>query len=170
MNRLLVAFSFAVLASLICSDNASAQNRGPYGWLPFGFYQPYGATYSNSIRTPPYFSTNPPVYYGARHSRPYGISPFASPPLVYAGENYKSRLRTQFKQPLVPTPERLPMPPAQQAPCNPCISHSSVIQASNTTAQQGQVRFNPYVKDVADKLVVKQNPFFEAAEDQLAKK
>jgi hypothetical protein len=172
MKRLLIALLFVFVAGLITSDTASAQNRGPYGFMPFGFYQPYGATYSTSIRTPPYFSTNPPVYYGARHARPYGISPFASPPLVHSGENYKSRLRTQFSQPRVPTPESVPLPPTQapqaQAQFNPCVSHSSVIKPANADPQGG-VRFIPFVKCAGDQLV-QINPFVEDAEDWLVKK
>lgn len=151
MNRLLVAFLLVFAATLVASDSASAQNRPYYGFMPFGYYQPYGAMYSNSIRTPPYFSTNPPVYYGARHSRPYGISPFASPPLVYADERYKSRLRTQFSQPQVPTPEYVPRQ-LDEPSCNPCVSHSTTIESANASPQ-GPVRFNPYVSGADDRLV-----------------
>ncbi len=136
MKRLVVATLFALAAAVITSDTASAQQPNSFGFLPFGFYQPYGARYGTSIRTPPYFATNPPVYYGARHSRPYGLSPFASPPLVSAGENYDSRLRTQFEQPRVPTPE--PM-------CNPCVSVSGSLSKK---AKVGIVQLNPFVDTV----------------------
>ena len=120
----------ALAAVVLTSDSASAQipGPGPFGFLPFGFYQPYGATYGNSIRTPPYFATNPPVYYGARHSRPYGLSPFAAPPMVVPGDRYRSRLRTQFLQPRVPTPE--PM-------CNPCGQPFQCRQAGTKLAEAG---------------------------------
>lgn len=138
MKRLLITSLVAVAAVVFTSDRASAQSPiSQYGFLPFGFYQPYGARYGTSLRTPPYFATNPPVYYGARHSRPYGISPFASPPLVSPGADYRSRLRTQFEQPRVPTPQPL---------CNPCISHSKVVPSTKKVAKAGPVRENPFVQ------------------------
>jgi hypothetical protein len=119
------------------AENASAQQPNGFGFLPFGFYQPYGATYGTSLRTPPYFATNPPVYYGARHSRPYGLSPFAAPPQVSPGANYRSRLRTQFDQPAVPTPQPL---------CNPCVSHSKIksVTLAKSETKMGPVRTNPF--------------------------
>ncbi len=137
MKRFLVTCLLAVAAVVLTSDSASAQNVGNYGFIPYGFYQPYGARYGTSIRTPPYFATNPPVYYGARHSRPYGISPFASPPVVSAGPDYESRLRIQFQQPQVPTPQPL---------CNPCVSHSTVFPPKTHLAKVGQIRSNPFVE------------------------
>lgn len=135
MKRFLVASIVTCVAAVLSSNTASAQNPGDYGFLPFGFYQPYGARYGTSIRTPPYFATNPPVYYGARHARPYGLSPFASPPLVTASPDYKSRLRTQFLQPQVPTPQPL---------CNPCVSQSSSVNKLEPAL--GVVRNNPFVE------------------------
>jgi hypothetical protein len=137
MKRLLVASLFVLAAAVVTSDTASAQQFNNLGFLPYGFYQPYGARYGTTLRTPPYFATNPPVYYGARHSRPYGVSPFASPPVVSAGQNYNSRLRTQFEQPRVPTPG---------PQLNHCISYSASP---------------PEIKKIG---LVQTNPFFEKAE------
>lgn len=138
MNRILAVCCLAFAASAVMTDRAAAQGPMSYSFLPFGFYQPYGAYYSNSIRTPPYFTTNPPVYYGARHARPYGLSPFASPPLVRAGEDYESRLRIQFLQPQIPTPG-----PYSEPICNPCVSHSL---SANMPAKVGKVQSNPFVE------------------------
>lgn len=132
-----VTFAFASLAVMV--DHVEAQGPGAYSFLPFGFYQPYGASYSTSIRTPPYFSTNPPVYYGSRHARPYGLSPFASPPLVQAASNYESRLRSQFEQPQIPTPGPQLNPPLL---CDPCLSRSN---SPNAAAPVGRIRTNPFV-------------------------
>lgn len=142
MKRLLVSCCVAIFAAVSTSDTASAQGPGSYSFLPFGFYQPYGAYYGTSLRTPPYFALSPPVYYGARHARPYGLSPFASPPLVSAGENYESRLRSQFMQPQVPTPS-----PATRGlqQCNPCVSHSKVVKPTYVAVKVGEVRTNPFV-------------------------
>ena len=145
MKRYLVASLLALAAAVMTSESASAQTLpAPYGFLPYGFYQPYGATYGNSIRTPPYFATNPPVYYGARHARPYGLSPFASPPMVMPGERYRSRLRSQFLQPRVPTPAPL---------CNPCVSKSKAVPpkakvSEAKLAKVGEVRRNPFVEQL----------------------
>ena len=156
MKRFLVVLLLALAAVVSTSDNASAQYPANFGFFPWGFYQPYGARYGNSNRTPPYFATNPPVYYGARHSRPYGLSPFASPPLVLPGGNYKSRLRNQFLQPRVPTPG----PQSPVIHCNPCVSHSKSVKskdvaASRQPAQIGPVRSNPFV-DSIDRIALKQ--------------
>ncbi|MCC9644648.1 hypothetical protein LOC71_20430 [Rhodopirellula sp. JC740] len=81
-----------VVGSLFGGEEASAQSPYGFGFQPFGFYQPYGSVYRSSIPNPPYFATNPPVYYGSRHFRPYGVSPFASPPVVSPGCDYRSQV------------------------------------------------------------------------------
>lgn len=102
---LLPAVALLVIGS--GSPQASAGNPASFGGFPFGmgFYQPYGIRYSTSVRTPPYFAVNPPVYYGQRHYRPYGASPFASLPLVEAGRGYQTRPGAEFVRP----PQRPPM-------------------------------------------------------------
>jgi hypothetical protein len=87
-----IVLGLAVVAGCVaCSEEASAQAPFGFGFQPYGFYQPYGSVYRSSIPNPPYFATNPPVYYGTRHYRPYGVSPFASPPMVSAGADYRSQ-------------------------------------------------------------------------------
>lgn len=89
LNRPWLAAVVAACALMSVDTQAQAQFPGGFGFQPFGFYQPYGIQYRSSVATPPYFSVNPPVYYGTRHSRPYGISPFAAPPQVTAPPNYQ---------------------------------------------------------------------------------
>lgn len=137
MKRLLLVFLVLCFAGVMSAENASAQQQSNLGFLPFGFYQPYGATYGTSLRTPPYFATNPPVYYGARHSRPYGLSPFAAPPQVSPAANYQSRLRTQFEQPPVPTPQPLSNPYL-------CGNQTHSITVAKAKANLGPVRMNPF--------------------------
>ena len=138
MKRLLVVAFLALSATVASSPQASAQYPANYGFFPWGFYQPYGARYGTSLKTPPYFATNPPVYYGARHARPYGLSPFASPPLVQPNDSYRSRLRSKFSVP----------PPRPSAPlCNPYISNSKTIKkSSDMKVVEGKVRTNPFVE------------------------
>ena len=154
MKSILVAVVFVFTAAVSTSGTASAQFPGGYGMFPFGgygFYSPYGSHYGTTLRTPPYFATNPPVYYGARHTRPYGISPFAAPPMVNAPANYRSRLDTDSVAP----------PPSLGAPMwNPCVTYSqSVKPAANAkgVVTKGPVRENPYFtnNDDADKLAKK---------------
>ena len=130
MKNLLFAAAFAVCAGLFASDTAQAQvGCNGIGFFPYGFYQPYGARFGTSLQTPPYFATNPPVYYGARYARPYGISPFASPPVVTAPAGYQGRLRSNFQQkPLA----------------NPNVS--SVNRPAARVAKKGKVQTNPFVE------------------------
>lgn len=144
-----IVFAVAAMAAIAFggSEKALAVNPSGYPFYPFGFYQPYGAQYGNSLATPPYFALNPPVYYGARHSRPYGMSPFASPPVVRPADNYRGRLRTDFYLPasetqpteLVPT-EAMPIG-APPAVCNPCVNNG----AAPVSVKVGLVRSNPFV-------------------------
>ena len=116
------------------SDAQAGQPFSGYGFVPFGFYQPYGAQYGQTLRTPPYFAVNPPVYYGARYSRPYGMSPFASPPLVSAPQGYTGRLRSKAHDGEHTTPE-----PA----CNPYICGGQAGQPDQVAV--GPVRTNPFI-------------------------
>lgn len=135
----------ALLATLTTIHSAHASNGFQSGFqnLPYfsGFYQPYGIQYSTSVRTPPYFAVNPPVYYGARHSRPYGISPFASLPQVEAGRGYHSHLRPDFVAP--------PAPVCGNPFCHPVESIPAPIEIEEIEAVEeplaaGPLRMNPF--------------------------
>ncbi|WP_182870055.1 hypothetical protein [Stieleria mannarensis] len=138
MKRIALAIAAMAAIAFGGSDAASAAHPAGYPFFPFGFYQPYGATYGSSLRTPPHFALNPPVYYGARHARPYGMSPFASPPLVTAGENYRNRLRTDFY-----------LPPGEYQPAEPpaCTANPCVSRGAAKPVKVGLVRTNPFVTD-----------------------
>ena len=142
-SPLFLASLALVFAGCLSSDSNTAQaqgfgGNGNLGFLPYGFYQPYGARYSSGIRTPPYFATNPPVYYGARHSRPYGISPFASPPVVGPGAGFHSRLSSGT----APQPISGPVLP------NPCISTRADQPSDNEVAKKGEIQLNPFVDNI----------------------
>ncbi|MEM6468716.1 MAG: hypothetical protein AAF802_04050 [Planctomycetota bacterium] len=134
----------AVVAAMAGAEKASANHpAGGYPFFPFGFYQPYGAQFSSSIRTPPYFATNPPVYYGARYARPYGMSPFAAPPMVSAGADYKGRLRSNF---YLPASEYEMPAPAMVTPCQPmCESASAPV--TKIARAQGKIQTNPFAAE-----------------------
>ena len=138
MSRLFSALVLAALVSLSTSQSASAQYPG-FGGFCNPFFGGGGLYYgSGSYRTPPYFAVHPPVYYGARYARPYGMSPFAAPPMVTAPKSYRGRLESDFVDP----PQFAPPAPS----CNPCIHHSTVFTAQKAK-RQGPVRSNPFVKD-----------------------
>lgn len=154
-SGILAAASLACLAIFTCSD-ASAQHFGTpgmagagYPWMPYGFYQPYGAHYGTSLRTPPYFALNPPVYYGTRYSRPYGLSPFAAPPMMSAPASYEGRVAQRFVSPPV-------MNPFVEMPCTQCSTgptpsgdlevHRPAVKAIQTA---GAVRSNPFVEQAS---------------------
>lgn len=178
-----------VVALAMATDAApaSAQGIGPspfgFGFQPFGFYQPYGATYGTSLRTPPYFALNPPVYYGARHARPYGISPFASPPVVGPGDGYRSRLRSRFPSPIdfQYTPDfRRSVAPL----CNPFVHNSpakpvsKVVKAeavgtkpsdAKTDATEAKVVNHPKATVETPVSPIRSNPFVEGASEKRAR-
>ena len=102
MKHILLSAGLIGLTSLAVGDWAQANHGGSnLGFVPYGFYQPYGVRYSTSVRTPPYFALNPPVYYGSRYARPYGDSPFASPPLLTAPADYQVQRAAAFAPPRV---------------------------------------------------------------------
>lgn len=149
MFRRSLTLAAALLLTSVVATDSQAQGVGPspfgFGFQPFGFYQPYGATFGTSLRTPPHFALNPPVYYGARHARPYGLSPFAAPPVAAPGPNYQSRLRTEFI-------DHIPgqtgsSPPSTYAPAPGCSTYTHRGQTFAAAAPMGKIQSNPFVND-----------------------
>jgi len=145
MKPLFFSLCLVALGGFFTSSTASAQGfggQGNLGFLPFGFYQPYGAHYGTSLRTPPYFALNPPVYYGTRYSRPYGLSPFAAPPMVNTPDSYTGREATQFVRPPVGNPY------ISQG-CSDCVGKASqkdalMVSSPVKTNAIGSVQLNPF--------------------------
>ncbi len=149
--RIAAILAIVVLAATASESEAQAQC---FGFQPYGFYQPYGIQYRSSVPTPPYFSVSPPVYYGTRHYRPYGVSPFSAPPQVSAGNSYQSQpAASGMRQRSYGGPVGNPFI---------CVSNSPSTQSKNTnesgsvnTANElvstnksfvpGQVQSNPFV-------------------------
>lgn len=145
----LMAITSLAAGALTRPPQAAAANLG---FLPYGFYQPYGVRYSTSVRTPPYFALNPPVYYGQRYARPYGESPFASPPLLTAPADYQVQRAAAFAPPLVPVigPVRCnpyvtrdDAPAATAAPPRPAEAQPPASDFTATSV--GPVRSNHFV-------------------------
>ncbi|TWU67022.1 hypothetical protein V7x_25940 [Crateriforma conspicua] len=150
MRRLLIAAILTVMTVGMAADRAEANQPYPYGFgfQPFGFYQPYGVRYRSRTPTPPYFALNPPVYYGARYSRPYGISPFAAYPTAAAPSGYQGRLRTDFYE----GPQGyMNYHKTLNPTANPCIHVSSRADELTSSVAKGPIRTNPFVTDAAAK-------------------
>jgi hypothetical protein len=108
----------------------------PYGGFGVGYGFPIGAGgyygYRGNIPTPPYFAIHPPVFYGERVERPYGISPFAALPPMHS-ELVKAK----------PAPIKAMI-------ANPYIEESvEAIPAVNQVSQipKPTIIVNPYVLD-----------------------
>lgn len=139
MKRLVVASLMAVAASFLASDTASAQVGSAFSYSPCGFGVPFAQFYG-AVQTPPYFATHPPVYYGTRYSRPYGISPYAAPPVVNVPTGYEAGPAARFYY-----------PPAEisTATCNPYIigkRSESPKPSTPKLAVVGEIRYNPFVE------------------------
>ena len=158
MKRLFFSLCLAGFGALFTSSSASAfgpggfagQGNGGYPFVPFGFYQPYGAHYATSLPTPPYFALNPPVYYGSRYSRPYGLSPFAAPPMMDAPADYRGKLAPQFVRPPVNNPY-IVEPCATGCASASANKTSSLASVKLSASKLGEVQLNPFVSRVAQR-------------------
>jgi hypothetical protein len=82
---LIAAFSMVALGAN--SVQAQAPSAGYGAGLGWGFAGGYFQTLNQvSQQRIPYFALNPPVYYGEQVARPYGYSPFATPPALLPAE------------------------------------------------------------------------------------
>ena len=142
--RILTAFFLLTSCMIFSSTQLHADQPAWSGFLPYGFYQPYGAGYSSSIRTPPYFATNPPVYYGQRFSRPYGLSPFAAPPQLRSSSPYRGQRANAGVE--VQKPRSASAGASLGAPGGE-IRRESLIVSDHRVKQVGAVRLNPFVTD-----------------------
>lgn len=74
----------------VCLTATASADHG----LGLAYLYGYGGIGQTRLRSygppPPYFALHPPVYYGQRFTRPYGVSPFATWPQVQAGPNYSA--------------------------------------------------------------------------------
>jgi len=137
MKSLSLSLCLALAAVALTGERAEAQHPAPYANGQLGFFNPYSFPAGSSVRTPPYFSVHPPVYYSTRHARPYGMSPFAAPPMVQPAGNYRGRQAAEF------TPKPL---------SNPYCSSSAVLSSeegipavySPSDFAVGEIQTNPF--------------------------
>ncbi|GIW97389.1 MAG: hypothetical protein KatS3mg111_0722 [Pirellulaceae bacterium] len=142
MNRrwklLLLVASVGMLV-VGASSSRGADNNWGLAWL-YGYQgYPYTSVHP-SIPAPPYFAMHPPVYYGQRYARPYGVSPFAAWPQLQPSDGYR------------PTPHvnRWQTGSAMGAPC--CAVQATTSSPLAISPQQPPT---PVVID---------NPYFDAAD------
>ncbi|MCA9129137.1 MAG: hypothetical protein KDB22_18745 [Planctomycetales bacterium] len=82
------------LLLLATSTNASADCGG----LGAAYLYGYGGFRNIGVRnfaSPPYFALHPPVYYGQRYTRPYGVSPYAAWPQLQSNPSYAPQQHVQ---------------------------------------------------------------------------
>lgn len=131
-------FALSLFAAFGCVGvSANAQDWAGLNY--FGNYRPYGVQTRSLSATPPYFALHPPVYYGSRHARPYGVSPFAAYPQVAVPPTYKARIQSSFVKP----PQTNPYCP--QATCSNENQASEGHTVAKRRRKNGPMRSNPYV-------------------------
>ncbi|MDZ4850733.1 MAG: hypothetical protein SGI77_15710 [Pirellulaceae bacterium] len=104
IRRLCFSSLFAGLLMVGTAQSVQAYDSA-FGFA-FGYSLGQANQFRNRLPAPPYFAIHPPVYYGQRHERPYGESPFASWPLLQSNENYQVRAKQsplEIANPHVPT-------------------------------------------------------------------
>ncbi len=151
MKPLFFSLCLASLGGLFGGATASAQGfggfagqgNGGYPFVPFGFYQPYGVQYGTSISTPPYFALNPPVYYGTRYSRPYGLSPFAAPPAMDAPTSYRGQVSPQFVRPPASNPYII------ESCATGCAKAATTSEAKLVAKKIGEIQTNPFATETS---------------------
>ena len=139
------------IALVSSAGQASADCGGGFGYGGFG-YGGYGY-YNYGIRpyvpAPPYFALHPPVYYGARYTRPYGDSPFASPSQLQPAAGYAPSRHVERSLTVSNPYVVLPMAPASMpVPAMP----TAPVPAPINTVAPSPVVVKPMVID---------NPYFQ---------
>ena len=147
----------AMLAiALVSSFSAYQANADCGSGLGYAVLYGYGGfnnnLYSRTIvgGSVPYFSMHPPVYYGQRYMRPYGVSPFASLPQLsanpaYAPEIYQVPVPAQTVQnPHPPVPGVVKSPAANKIvvaePIKPLVIQNPYYTGDSLSGQ-AEVQF-----------------------------
>jgi hypothetical protein len=82
--------SLGTLLLLSCAFSSPAKGDGNNLGLAYlyGYGGLGGIGWQSYTPAPPYFALHPPVYYGQRFTRPYGVSPFAAWPQLQPNAAY----------------------------------------------------------------------------------
>jgi len=93
---LVAAFSLITLGANSLQAQAPGAGYGAgLGWgYAGGYFQMLNQASQQRV---PYFAINPPVYYGEQVARPYGFSPFATPPALLPAE-FQAVPKADFKE------------------------------------------------------------------------
>jgi hypothetical protein len=127
---------FLVLAAALPAQ-ADWGTLGMAGLFGYGGFNFAGTPTFNNY-TPPYFALHPPVYYGQRFTRPYGVSPYAAWPQLQSN------------------PEYAPQPHVDRSMiiCNPYVMGAEVVTAPELAAKELPA------KQFAGPLVI-DNPYYK---------
>lgn len=121
-----------LIVAVLFVSSAFAANMASAFDPAFGFMYGYSMGQINQFRNrlpaPPYFAVYPPVYYGERYARPYGESPFASWPLLSAGDDYRVRPHM--------APVSYPNPHA--AGNNECVESAPLMTSDDSAPVEGK--------------------------------
>lgn len=134
IRRLCLSTLFASI--LLAGAGQSVQAYEPGFSFAFGYSLGQANQFRNRLPAPPYFSVHPPVYYGERHERPYGESPYASWPLLQSSSDYSARPKR--------SPVQIVNPHAPSA--TPCASCGQPVAIGQSIEMGKMVTIeNPYV-------------------------
>lgn len=138
----MVAALLTVTLTVSSASTAQAQ-IGPGNGLGLSYlygYQGFPA-YSQTTynRSQPYFALHPPVYYGKRYTRPYGVSPFAAWPQLQSSAGYQPS----------PHVNRVMLKPLViENPCPTCSAEGNVrggkVAISESRVPEPVIIDNPY--------------------------
>lgn len=131
-------------------------NGGFYGGLGLGYGYPFVTSAQACAPRVPYFALHPPVYYGQRYTRPYGASPFASPPMLQANSNYAP----------APHVDRAPPGPTAVVVMNPHYQKVESVRPEEVVS--GKAAPQQVVVAPVKPLVV-ENPYYRSPEVQYTK-
>ncbi|MDX1927020.1 MAG: hypothetical protein SFV81_10900 [Pirellulaceae bacterium] len=137
------------IALVSTAGQASAQCGVGFGYGGFGGYYNYGI--QPYVPAPPYFALHPPVYYGARYTRPYGDSPFAAPSQLQPTASYAPARHVERSLTVNNPYVIMPMAPATLPAPAPAVQPDPVPAPVNA----------PAPSPVVVKPLVIDNPYFQ---------
>ena len=144
MNAILRKAIYGIIATLGVASTLPAETPSDR-WFSSDSWLYSRSLYSlGRLPLPPYFALHPPVYYGIRYQRPYGVSPFASPSQLQAPQpGYAA----------VPWPTEISGNPSSGRP----QPHTPPAKTARTT-DRSRVIINPYYQPAEKSAAESPNP------------